>query len=157
MRKRVRVAVVVGALAAVVGGAIIAEAQTPVAQAVTARKELMRSQGRAVASLQPILRNEQPWNQQVAVAAMTTLQQTSAQIAAVFPPGSGPQAGIETRALPAIWTNRPAFEAQATALNSAATAGLQAAQANNEAAFRAAVPAIGQVCGSCHTTYRAPQ
>src|SRR5262249_37654256 len=100
MRKSVRVAVVVGALAAVVGGAIIAEAQTNAAAAIAARKDLMRGQGRAVASLQPILRNEQPWNQQTVVAAMTSLQQSSAQIPSVFPEGSGQQAGVETRALP---------------------------------------------------------
>ena len=157
MRKSVRVAVVVGALVAAAGGAIIAEAQTGAAQAVAARKDVMRAQGRAVASLQPILRNEQPWNQQAAVAAMTTLQQTSAQIPALFPEGSGPQAGIETRALPAIWQNRQAFEAAASGLNTAATQLLQLAQANQEAAFRAAFPTIGQACGTCHTPFRAPQ
>jgi cytochrome c556 len=156
MRKSVGVAVVV-ALAAVACGAIIAEAQTGAAQAVTARKDLMRSQGRAVASLQPMLRNEQPWNQQTAVAAMTTLQQTSQQIPSVFPEGSGAGPGIETRALPAIWQNRQAFEATAASLNTAATQLLQLAQANQEAAFRAAFPAVGQACGACHTTFRAPQ
>ncbi len=157
MRKSVRVAIVAGALVAAGGISIIAEAQTNVAQVVQARKDLMRAQGRAVASMQPILRNEQPWNQQTAVAAMTALQQTSQQIPTVFPAGSGAQAGVETRALPVIWTNRQAFEAQATALNTAATQLLQLAQANQEAAFRAAFSSVGQVCGSCHTTFRAPQ
>jgi cytochrome c556 len=147
----------VGALAATVGGAIIAEAQTNVAQVVAARKDLMRGQGRAVASLQPILRNEQPWNQQAVVAAMTSLQQSSATIPSVFPEGSGAQAGVETRALPLIWQQRQAFEAQASALNTVAGQLLQLAQANQEAAFRAAFPGVGQICGSCHTTFRAPQ
>jgi cytochrome c556 len=157
MRKRVRVAVVVGALAAAVGGAIIAEAQTGAAQAVQARKDLMRMNGRAIASMLPIMRNEQPWNQQTAIQAATSLRDDGTQIPTLFPPGSGPQAGIETGALPAIWERRTEFEALAGQLRQVGETLLAAAQANDEQAFRAGFPAAGRACGGCHTAFRAPQ
>lgn len=157
MHKRVRLALVAGVLLATAGAAIVAEAQTNVAQVVQARKDLMRANGRALASIQPMMRNEQPWNAQTAAAAMTAVRDGARTVPSLFPAGSGPQAGIETRALPAIWEQRAAFEAQATAIANAADQLLTLAQANNEAGFRAGLSAVGQVCGSCHTAFRAPQ
>ncbi len=157
MHKNVRLALVAGILAVTAGVAIVAEAQTNVAQTVQARKDLMRGNGRSLASIQPMLRNEQPWNAQTAAAAMTAVRDGARTIPSLFPPGSGAQAGIETRALPAIWDQRAAFEAQATAIATAADQLVTLAQANNEAGFRAGMGAVTQVCGSCHTTFRAPQ
>ena len=93
-----------------------------------------------------------------AVAAKAEVVSAFAKrIPALFPAGSGTESGVKTRALPAIWQNRAAFDAAAAGLGTAAGAQLAAAQANNEAAFRAGMAAIGQACGACHTPFRAPQ
>jgi len=156
MRKSVRVAVVVGALAAAVGGAIIAEAQTG------ARKR-RRAQGRDALAGPRRGRAAADPAQRAAVEPADRGHGDDHPAAdlsadpALFPEGSGAGPGIETRALPAIWQNRQAFEAAAAGLNTAAGQLLQLAQANQEAAFRAAFPSIGQACGTCHTPFRAPQ
>lgn len=157
MHKKIRLAVVAGVMAAAAGAAIVAEAQTNVAQTVQARKDVMRGNGRALASIQPMLRNEQPWNAQTAAAAMTSVRDGMRSLPSLFPAGSGAQAGIETRALPAIWDQRAAFEAQVASIVTAADQLVTLAQAGNEAGFRAGMGAVTQVCGSCHTTFRAPQ
>lgn len=156
MRKGIGASLVAGALAAVVEIAIVAEAQTNVAEVVQERKNIGRTNGRALAAVQPILRNEQPWNQQTAIQAAALLRDNGARLPAVFPQGSGQQPGIETRALPAIWERRADFEAMARRLQQAGEELLAAAQADNEQAFRAGFPAVGPICNECHRMFRAP-
>ncbi|MFN7305946.1 MAG: c-type cytochrome [Alphaproteobacteria bacterium] len=70
-----------------------------------------------------------------------------------FPAGSG---SGDTRALPAIWTDRAGFETananmltQLRALQVAATAG-------DQAAFGSAFQQTGATCGACHRPFRGP-
>lgn len=60
-------------------------------------------------------------------------------------------AGVETTALPAIWTDRAKFEEAAKALEAAS--GKLAAAADMDAA-KAAFPDMGKTCGGCHSTFR---
>ena len=71
---------------------------------------------------------------------------------ALFPEGSGTG---DTKALPAIWSDRAGFEAadqkllgQLDVLKAAATSG-------DPAAFATAFQATGPACGGCHRPYRA--
>ena len=141
------------ALAALAGGIAIAEAQTGAADAIKTRQDAMKAQGGAMRTLTPIVRGEQPWNQQAAVQAATTIHNTSIAIPSVFPQGSGPDAG-KTDALPMIWQNWSDFQAKAKALETESTKLLQLAQAGDEAGFKAQFPAVGRSCGGCHETYR---
>jgi cytochrome c556 len=59
-----------------------------------------------------------------------------------------------TRALPAIWQNRAAFEQAYAALGPQLAALRSAAEAGNAAAFGAAVQATGGACGNCHRQFR---
>ena len=141
------------AIAAVAGGIAIAEAQTSPAASIATRQEAMKAQGGAMRTLTPIVRGEQPWNQQAAVQAATTLNNTAKAIPTVFPQGSGPEAG-KTDALPAIWQNWTDFQAKAKALETESAKLLQLAQAGDEAGFKAQFPAVGRSCGGCHENYR---
>jgi len=74
-----------------------------------------------------------------------------------FPKGSGPQAGVKTRAKAAIWAKGPEFAAlqkqfaaQANTLNAAAMSG-------NVAGLTAARTALGATCKSCHDKFREPE
>ena len=60
-----------------------------------------------------------------------------------------------SRALPAVWDDRPGFEAKAAAFRSATASLSAAAQAGDKAGFAAAYKAVGESCGSCHDSYRA--
>jgi cytochrome c556 len=141
------------AIAAMAGGIAIAEAQTGPAASISTRQEAMKAQGGAMRTLTPIVRGEQPWNQQAAVQAATTLNNTAKAIPTVFPQGSGPEAG-KTDALPAIWQNWADFQAKAKALETESAKLLQLAQAGDEAGFKAQFPAVGRSCGGCHENYR---
>jgi cytochrome c556 len=61
----------------------------------------------------------------------------------------------DTKALPAVWSDRAGFTKAATALATAAESLVKAADANDPAAFGAAFKATGEACGGCHRPYRA--
>jgi cytochrome c556 len=73
-----------------------------------------------------------------------------------FPAGTGQgAAGIETRALPAIWQNFGDFERLDQALLVRLAALREAAASGNAGAFGTALQATGAACGDCHRPYRA--
>lgn len=152
---RIRFGLTAIALAALAGSIAIAEAQTGAASIAT-RQEAMKGNGGAMRTLTQMVRGEQPWNQQAAAQAATTLNSTAKAIPSVFPQGSGAEAG-KTRALPAIWQNWSGFEAEAKTLETESAKLLQLAQTNDEAGVKAQLPKVGAVCGSCHEKFRAAQ
>ena len=70
-----------------------------------------------------------------------------------FPAGSG---SGDTRALPAIWTDRAGFEAANGNMLTQLRALQAAANAGDQAAFGAAFQQTGAACGACHRPYRGP-
>jgi cytochrome c556 len=70
-----------------------------------------------------------------------------------FPAGSG---SGDTRALPAIWTDRAGFEAANGNMLTQLRAFQAAANAGDQAALAAAFQQTGATCGACHRPYRAP-
>jgi len=145
MSKGLRYGLGAVAFAVVAGTALIASAQAP---QIAARQEVMKQQAGANRVIVPMVRGEQPFNMASAKQAANTLVTTAKQIPGAFGPGT--EGG---NALPAVWTNKADFDAKAKALEDAAT---RLAAAPDEAAFKAAFPAVGQACGGCHTPYRKP-
>lgn len=141
------------AIAALAGAVAVAEAQTNAAASITARQEAMKANGGAMRTLTPMVRGEQPWNQQAAIQAAATLNNTSKAIPGAFPQGSGPEAG-KTDALPAVWQNWADFQTKSKALETESAKLLQLAQAGDEAGFKAQFPNVGRTCGGCHEGYR---
>jgi cytochrome c556 len=70
-----------------------------------------------------------------------------------FPAGSG---SGDTRALPAIWTDRPGFETANTNMVAQLRALQAAANTGDQTAFGAAFQQTGATCGACHRPYRGP-
>jgi cytochrome c556 len=75
------------------------------------------------------------------------------QFPTLFPPGS--DKGHDTKALPAIWSDRAGFENAAANLSEAAAKLAVAAKANDKAAFADQFDAMTKACAACHRTYRA--
>lgn len=146
MRRALRFGLIGAGIAVALGAAVVAEAQSPL---IEARQNVMKQQAGANRVIVPMVRGEQPFNLAAAKQAASTLVNTAKQIPGAFPPGS--EGG---NALPAIWQNKADFDAKAKNLENAAT---RLAAANDEAAFKAAFPAVGQACGGCHQPYRKPQ
>jgi cytochrome c556 len=75
------------------------------------------------------------------------------QFPSTFPPGS--DHGNNTKALPAIWSNRAGFDQAADNFVSAADKLAQLAKADDTAGFTAQVQTVGQACKACHDKFRA--
>jgi len=83
---------------------------------------------------------------------------TAAQsMRAWFPRGSGPEAGVKTRALPAIWTDATGFAAAQQAFVASAGKLNAAASTGDMAATGAAMKDVGAGCKGCHDKYRKPE
>jgi cytochrome c556 len=88
------------------------------------------------------------------IAAATQVIRSGAEAALHwFPAGSGPEAGLDTDALPYIWQERAKFDALANRLVSESKT--LAASAGELAALRSQVKVVGEVCSSCHHSFRA--
>jgi cytochrome c556 len=79
------------------------------------------------------------------------------QVGGWFPPGTGPETGVPTRAKAELWANPGDFRHRSAALVVAARAVDAAARSGDIAAFRAAFPALRQSCADCHDRYRGPE
>lgn len=74
-----------------------------------------------------------------------------------FPAGSGPKAGVKTRAKAEIWNKPAEFEA-AQKLFADAAAKLKTASAGGDvAAVKAQFGNVGKSCKNCHDTFRTPE
>lgn len=141
-----RYGMIAAGMAVALGAAVVAEAQSPL---IEARQNVMKQQAGANRVIVPMVRGEQPFNLAAAKQAANTLVDTAKKIPGAFPAGS--EGG---NALPAIWQSKADFDAKAKNLENAA---MRLAAAGDEAAFKAAFPAVGQACGGCHQPYRKPQ
>jgi cytochrome c556 len=71
-----------------------------------------------------------------------------------FPAGSGPEAGVETEALPAIWENPEGFDEAVSNFQTAAVAFQTAAASGDMTATGGALRTLGGTCGACHDDFR---
>jgi cytochrome c556 len=77
----------------------------------------------------------------------------SLQFPTLFPPGS--EKGQDTKALPAIWSDRPGFEKAAVNLSEAAAKLAATAMSDDKAAFADQFDAMTKACSACHRKYKA--
>lgn len=141
------------ALAAI---ATAAYAQRPAAQVIQARQANYKQMAAAVKGINDQLRGGGPDLAAIRPRA-ALLAHHALRVLRWFPHGSGPQAGVRTRARPEIWSDRAGFERAGARLLVAARAVNQAARSGDVAAIRAAMPALTRACSACHDDYRAPE
>ena len=124
-----------------------------------------------------LIRNRQTWYKQISAAFKGLFEQSRAsapsieairphaatiarlapQVNGWFPPGTGPETGVPTRAKAELWANRRDFLARAAAFVVAARRVDAAARAGDIDAYRAAFPGLRQACADCHDRYRGPE
>jgi cytochrome c556 len=144
------------ALVGLVGAAV---AQTPArtpAQLIQNRQANYKQIGTAFRGVMEQVRASEP--------ALPLLRQHAATIARLapqvggwFPRGTGPEAGVRTRALPVIWTNGAAFRTASVNLVVAARQLETATRGTDVAAIRSAAYALGRTCAGCHDEFRGPE
>lgn len=140
------------AIAAVSGS--IAIAASPAATAVSTRQANFKKMGGAMKVLKDQLSSGSV-DKAAALAAAKTIAATGRAQAGLFPNGSGASAGVKTDALPAVWSNRAAFDGQMKGFLAQADKLVAAANTGNADTIGAQFKAVGGTCGSCHKQFRA--
>lgn len=147
MRKTLMIAAV--ALMATATGAYALDA----ASTIKARQAGMKSIGGATKGLGEQLGGDKDPAQMKAYAAK--LAELSGQVPGWFPAGTGKEAGVKTKAGPAIWTDAAGFKTAASALSSQAAKLNAAAQTGDAAKIGPEFMALRATCKGCHDKYQA--
>jgi cytochrome c556 len=143
-----------------IGAALLACSGLAIAATASQRKAVEQRQanykkmGGAFKTIKDELDKSAP-SRPVIVAAAQSLLTTSRLQPRLFPAGTGPNSGLKTDALAAIWTKRADFDAAMKAQIAAATKLLAVAKAGDTAAMTAQFRATGKTCGDCHKPFRA--
>ena len=141
-------------LAALVAGGISASAASP-ADTIATRQANFKKMGGAM----KVLKEELAGGADKAkmLGAARTIAATARMQKGLFPAGTGPGAGGKTDALPAIWAQRPAFDAAAGKLVAEADKLVGVAGSGNTPVVLAQFKAVGGSCAACHRQFRADE
>lgn len=121
---------------------------------VKQRQDKLRDMGSALKSITDELKKPKvDWDNTIIPNAQT-IKDRSAYLLNWFPKGSGPEAGVKTYALPAIWQKNDDFQKLGKASQAEALKLDQAANGRNVDALRAQAVAMGKACKACHDDYR---
>lgn len=126
----------------------------PADDAIKGRQGCMKGHGATMGVLVPMFKAEKPFDKAAIDAAIASDEAACADWAKWW--GADTQKGetLETWAKPEIWTDAAGFEAAGGAWYTAFTAVKAAA---DDAAFKAAFPALGGSCKGCHEKFRRPK
>ena len=82
------------------------------------------------------------------------LAKAAGKVHGFFPKGTGPEAGVKTHALPAIWEKPADFKLALAKLVDGTKAMQKAAKTNDIAQVKAAFPGVGGACKGCHDQFK---
>ncbi|MGL4488324.1 MAG: c-type cytochrome [Rhizobiaceae bacterium] len=120
---------------------------------IKARQACMKAQGASMGVMVPMMKGEKPYDAAAIQAALDANGTACADWDKWWTAEGQAGATVKTAAKPEIWTDTQGFADAAAASYKAFTA-LKAS--TDEASFKAAFPAVGAACGSCHEKFRVP-
>jgi len=115
------------------------------------RQQLMEDTRDAAKVIGGMLKQEQAFDAEAAMAALQTWKKTATTAGDLFPEGS--ETGHDTEAKATIWTDRAGFEAKLEEFNAQVDAAIVANPDSLEALNAAAGP-VFKACKACHEGYR---
>jgi cytochrome c556 len=137
----------------VIGGAVAGPAE--VAQ-IKPRQDKLRDMGGALKAITDELKKGNvDWDNTIQPNAKT-IKDRSAFLLNWFPKGSGPEAGVKTYALPAIWQKNDDFVKLGKAAQAEAVKLDQIATAKDLNGLKSQAVTLGKACKACHDNYRSP-
>jgi len=140
------------------GSSTVAFAADEPANVVKYRQTFMKGNSAHLGMIASIVKGEVSLTDEIAPNAAALAQMgemLAANLEQLFPEGSGPDAGVETRALPAIWENWGEFEQVAMRFRDETAKLAEVAQNGDTAAIAQQVGVLGtQGCGACHDNFR---
>ena len=139
-------AALAAAVAILATGAVIAQSDP-----ISARKGLMKENENNAVTVVRMMRGQLPYDPAKVDAAFAQWADTAKQLPSLFPDNS--KTGQNTRAAPKIWTSKADFDAKAAAFGKAVAENREKAKGSVEG-LRAAIPAVGNACDTCHKDYR---
>jgi cytochrome c556 len=134
-------------------GAVAGPAET--AQ-IKPRQDKLRDMGGALKAINDeIKKGRLDWDNTI-LPNVQTIKERSGYLLKWFPKGSGPESGVKTYALPAIWQKNDDFTKLGQALQAETLKLDQVAATKNTDGLKAQVLAAGKACKACHDNYRSP-
>jgi cytochrome c556 len=123
---------------------------------IKSRQDKLRDMGAALKGIDDELKKRNPDWDAIILPNADTLQSRSSFLLNWFPKGSGPESGVKTYALPALWQKPDDFTKLGKAMMAETAKLKQVAATKNADALRAEVVAVGKNCKACHDNYRSP-
>lgn len=139
------------AMAATLALGLSSAAMADAAKAIEAREACMKANIAMIKVMVPIIKGQAAYDKAAIDDAIGKSQAACAGWADWWGEDTKPGGAVKTEAKLEIWSDPKGFEAAAMEYVKAEQAVMAAA---DEAAFKAAFPALGQSCQSCHEKYR---
>jgi cytochrome c556 len=154
--RRLAVAVFVVAGLTVGLAALRASAGPAEVAQIKPRQDKLRDMGGAQKAINDELKKGRlDWDNTILPNAQT-IKDRSGYLLNWFPKGSGPESGVKTYALPAIWQKNDDFVKLGKAAQAEAAKLNQVAQSRDGNALKAQMETMGKACKACHDSYRSP-
>ena len=132
---------------------VLDNGMTPKEQ-IEMRQAQLKKLGKAFKTISDQLKASEP-DMAAIQAAAASVPVESEGMADWFPAGTGPDSGVKTDALPAIWEEPDLFTEKLSDFEMAAGGLATAAETGDLAAIGAAFATTGGTCKSCHEKFRA--
>jgi cytochrome c556 len=139
------------AVAATLALGLSTAAMADAAKAIEARETCMKANGAMMKVMVPMIKGEAAYDKAAIDDAIAKSQAACAGWADWWGEDTKPGGALKTEAKLEIWSDPKGFEAAGMEYVKAEQAVKAAA---DEAAFKAAFPALGKSCQSCHEKYR---
>ena len=128
-----------------------------VADAIKARHGHFHDMGSDFKAMGDQLKSASP-DLNVVKTSAAKVKDQAAQLPTWFPPGTGPESGLKTRAKAEIWKDPQGFSAAAHKFQDQTIKLAALTQSSTDlGAIRAEYKATGETCGACHDKYRVPK
>lgn len=144
------------ALLFVLSMSLFGEAASPQATLIKARQDKLRDMGGALKAIDDELKKANPDWDNIILPNADTLQSRSGFLLNWFPKGSGPESGVKTYALPAIWQKGDDFTKLGKTMQVETVKFKQIAATKNASALKDEAFTLGKECKACHDNYRSP-
>jgi cytochrome c556 len=137
-------------------GPLVLQAAPGDSAIIKSRQDKLRDMGGAFKAIDDELKKRNPDWENAILPNAQTVQSRSSYLLTWFPKGSGPESGIKTYALPAVWQKPDDFTKIGKAAQAEAAKLNQIAASKDLAALKAQAAALGKACKACHDSYRSP-
>ncbi len=137
-------------------GFTVVQAASPQAAQIKPRQDKLRDMGGALKAITDELKKPKVDWDNVIIPNAQTIKDRSAYLLNWFPKGSGPEAGVKTYALPAIWQKQDDFTKIGKEMQAEAIKLDQVANSRNLDALKSQAVTLGKACKACHDPYRSP-